>query len=121
MRISDWSSDVCSSDLAGGRPQVVWPNGVLASTATGLMVQALTPWHSKPLESVCLEYDGNKHTVSTSAKMSVLRSRECPHYPTNQVGDHSFAVRIPWTPPAAERTQPEIGKASCRERVCKTE
>src|SRR3546814_10258244 len=49
---------------AGGRPQVVWPNGVLASTATGLMVQALTPWHSKPLESVCLEYDGNKHTVS---------------------------------------------------------
>src|SRR3546814_16202712 len=69
---------------AGGRPQVVWPNGVLASTATGLMVQALTPWHSKPLESVCLEYDGNKHTVSTSAKMSVLRSRECPHYPANQ-------------------------------------
>src|SRR3546814_9785272 len=99
MRISDWSSDVCSSDL----PQVVWPNGVLASTATGLMVKALTPWHSKPLESVCLEYDGNKHTVSTSAKMSVLRSRECTHYQANQVGDPFFDVRIPWTPPAAER------------------
>src|SRR3546814_14563618 len=51
---------------AGGRPQVVWPNGVLASTATGLMVQALTPWHSKPLESVCLEYAGTKQTVSPS-------------------------------------------------------
>src|SRR3546814_14092460 len=67
------------------------------------MVQALTPWHSKPLESVCLEYDGNKHTVSTSAKMSVLRSRECPHYPANKVDDPFFDVRIPWTPPAAER------------------
>src|SRR3546814_12715225 len=73
------------------------------------MVQALTPWHSKPLESVCLEYDGNKHTVSTSAKMSVLRSRECPHYPANQVGDPFFDVRIPWTPPAAER-HPTDGK-----------
>ena len=32
---------------AGGRPQVVWPNGVLASTAFGLAVQLLTPWHEK--------------------------------------------------------------------------
>src|SRR3546814_9705081 len=60
---------------AGGRPQVVWPNGVLASTATGLMVQALTPWHSKPLESVCLEYDGNKRSEEhTSELQSLMRS-----------------------------------------------
>ena len=29
---------------AGGKPQVVWPNGVLASLATGLVVQLSTPW-----------------------------------------------------------------------------
>src|SRR3546814_14939714 len=36
---------------AGGRPQVVWPNSVLVSTATELMGQALPTWHSKPLVS----------------------------------------------------------------------
>lgn len=88
---------------AGGRPQVVWPNGVLASTAIGLMVQALTPWHDKALESACLEYDGNKHTVTTSAKMSVLRDRPCPHYKAGQVGDPFFDIRVPWTPAVPER------------------
>ena len=29
---------------AGPKPQVVWPNGVLASTAVGLAVEALTGW-----------------------------------------------------------------------------
>jgi hypothetical protein len=28
----------------GGRPQVVWPNGVLASTAVGLAVDLVTNW-----------------------------------------------------------------------------
>src|SRR6185437_11827500 len=30
---------------AGSKPQVVWPNGVLASTAVGLLMQLVTPWH----------------------------------------------------------------------------
>jgi hypothetical protein len=40
---------------AGSRPQVVWPNGVLASTAVGLAVQLLTPWHPKPPAFTFLE------------------------------------------------------------------
>jgi molybdopterin/thiamine biosynthesis adenylyltransferase len=40
---------------AGGNPQVVWPNGVLASTAVGLSMQILTPWHPVPVESAFLE------------------------------------------------------------------
>ena len=47
---------------AGPRPQVVWPNGVLASTAVGLVVQLVTPWHAKPVSTAYLEYDGNQHT-----------------------------------------------------------
>ena len=30
---------------AGGRPQVIWPNGVLASTAVGLFTELMLPWH----------------------------------------------------------------------------
>src|SRR5437868_6355386 len=44
---------------AGGKPQVVWPNGVLASTAIGLAVQLVTPWFSNHPGFVYLEYDGN--------------------------------------------------------------
>lgn len=29
---------------AGGKPQVVWPNGLLASTAVGLFMPLVTPW-----------------------------------------------------------------------------
>lgn len=29
---------------AGGKPQVIWPNRVLASTAVGLFIQTVTPW-----------------------------------------------------------------------------
>src|SRR3546814_4287769 len=31
MRISDWSSDVCSSDLTGGRRQQVWAESLPAA------------------------------------------------------------------------------------------
>ena len=89
---------------AGGRPQVVWPNGVLASTAIGLMVQMLTPWHDKPLESACQEYDGNKHSMTQSAKIVALRGRPCPHYPPSHVGDPFFDVRMPWTAPLEAKT-----------------
>ena len=48
---------------AGGRPQVVWPNAVLASTAIGLLMQTVTPWHRKPAAFAYLVYDGNRGTI----------------------------------------------------------
>jgi molybdopterin-synthase adenylyltransferase len=78
---------------AGGNPQVVWPNGVLASTAVGLVMQILTPWHPAPVESACLEYDGNTGTITPSARHAHLIGRQCPHYPDNERGDPGFDVR----------------------------
>ncbi|HET6912249.1 MAG TPA: ThiF family adenylyltransferase [Rhodanobacteraceae bacterium] len=70
---------------AGARPQVIWPNGVLASIAVGQIVRLLTPWHD---ESVCpyLEYDGNRQRVAPSGRLAHL-SDACLHYPSDQVGD----------------------------------
>ncbi len=42
--------------MAGGRPQVVWPNGVLASTAVGFFVNLISPWHNTAHLPVLLEY-----------------------------------------------------------------
>ena len=72
---------------AGPRPQVIWPNGVLASMAVGLMVQLVTPWHSAPTASAYLEYDGNRHTVQSSNRLIPLAGVVCPHYPPDAVGD----------------------------------
>lgn len=78
---------------AGGKPQVVWPNGVLASTAVGLVMQMLTPWFETPVGSAYLEYDGNTGAVGPSYRVKLLAGRECPHYPANERGDPLFDVR----------------------------
>jgi hypothetical protein len=65
---------------AGGRPQVVWPNGVLASTAVGLFVQLVSPWRKQELE-LYVEYDGNTPSLSRSRMVEVAQGRECLHFP----------------------------------------
>jgi molybdopterin/thiamine biosynthesis adenylyltransferase len=78
---------------AGGKPQVVWPNGVLASTAVGLFMQLVTPWHRSDQMGACLEYDGNAGTLQQSERMRRLSGRPCPHRPISELGDPSFDIR----------------------------
>lgn len=79
--------------VAGSRPQVVWPNGLLASTAVGLVVQLLTPWMADPPRSAYFAYDANLGTVSPSDRLARRRGKPCLHYPPKAVGDPLFDVR----------------------------
>lgn len=65
---------------AGGRPQVIWPNGLLASAAVGLFIQLITPWHRNPIATAYLEYDGNSHTVKECPRLTTMRERVCHHF-----------------------------------------
>lgn len=65
---------------AGSRPQVIWPNGVLASLAVGILVQLLTPWHKHKKRVRYLEYDGNSETVTTSNRLARLSGIVCNHF-----------------------------------------
>jgi len=78
---------------AGGRPQVVWPNGILASTAVGLFVQLVAAWHEHPISTAYLEYDGNSHTVKPSNRLAALAGRRCSHFHPADRGDAFFGVR----------------------------
>jgi hypothetical protein len=78
---------------AGSRPQVVWSNGVLASTAVGLLTQILTPWYPNPPGFVFLDYDGNTGTVTRDARMELLKNHVCPHHPADETGDPLFDIR----------------------------
>jgi len=73
---------------AGPRPQVIWPNGVLASLAVGIFVQLMTPWHHNHKRVWYLEYDGNSQTVMTSNRLEHLREATCTHFASlDNLGD----------------------------------
>lgn len=75
---------------AGSRPQVVWPNGVLASTAVGLGVDLLTDWTRAMRRSVYLSYDGNTNTMQPHVRMGFLGSTRCPHFTFDDIGNPRF-------------------------------
>ena len=70
---------------AGARPQVVWPNGVLASTAVGIAIDLLTGW-TRSLHAVYMLYDGNDGTITPHPRLKYLGNEDCTHYPPDQVG-----------------------------------
>src|SRR3546814_3234152 len=74
MRISDWSSDVCSSDLPGGIVGVIGPNGAGKTTLFRMIVGQETP-------------DSGSLRIGETVKLGYV-------------------------------DQSQIGRASCRERVC---
>ena len=69
----------------GGRPQVVWPNGALASTAVGVVVDLITGWTSNSDRNLHLTYDGNEFEMGKSI-FADSYSGFCPHYPVGQSG-----------------------------------
>lgn len=71
---------------AGPRPQVVWPNGVLASLAVGIAMRLMTPWSRETL-SPYLVYDGNRQSVISSPRLAYINPLSCTHYPLDEVGD----------------------------------
>jgi hypothetical protein len=72
---------------AGPRPQVVWPNGVLASTAVGIAIDLLTDWTRSLRDVIYLEYDGNTGGLKQHVRVQYLAERRCIHYPLTHVGD----------------------------------
>jgi hypothetical protein len=94
-----WCMNVLRNDLlaqeaaqygaAGGRPQVVWANGILASAAVGIMMQLTTPWHKEPPPCL-LEYDGNRNEVKVASSVPFVRTMNCPHF------SHASDLGDPW-------------------------
>jgi hypothetical protein len=82
---------------AGGRAQVIWPNGVLASLAVGIFVQLVTPWNAHQKRVCYLEYDGNAQTVASSNRLEHLSGVCCQHFSSLEDLGDPF-----WKTPRAE-------------------
>jgi hypothetical protein len=76
---------------AGARAQVIWPNAALASTAIGMAMGLLLPWHSALAIAPYLVYDGNRLEIAPSPRLKHLQDLSCRHYDGSQrTGDVMF-------------------------------
>src|SRR3546814_17301752 len=104
MRISDWSSDVCSSDLyaIGGNTVAMGQNSTSngdGSVAIGGMGQAYDEYNT-PI------YDENGDPVLIGTQAVV--------------GSTAIGAGAQATGEVSTAVGNEIGRATCRERVCKS-
>src|SRR3546814_19156450 len=111
MRISDWSSDVCSSDLKLG------VRGSLAiDPAPGTHFDLSVTWWRNKSDTVAGQ--GIGFTPATNPATGTSNSR---FFNTPGLADYiannfpTKASQADWAPEAARS---EIGRASCRERMC---
>jgi hypothetical protein len=79
---------------AGSKPQVVWPNGVLASTAVGKFIAMILPWQSAGMSPDAMtEYDGNTGRLFASHRLRALGSHQCSHFDgPHDLGDPFFRL-----------------------------
>jgi molybdopterin/thiamine biosynthesis adenylyltransferase len=81
------ANEAAKYGAAGGKPQVVWPNGMLASIAVGFFMKLVTPWESRKETPLLLEYDGDLQTVIPSNKLAYLPAH-CKHFDSLcEIGD----------------------------------
>jgi len=73
----------------GGRPQVVWPNGVLASSALGVLVDLITGWTGIRKRVVYLGYDGNLGTITNHIRLQ-FAPKNCAHFAFEETGPPIF-------------------------------
>ncbi len=75
---------------AGAQPQVVWPNGLLASAAVGKAVGLLTGWSAPSVPACRIDLRGSRLTMTDANLLSLLRERPCRHFPLAASGDTIF-------------------------------
>src|SRR3546814_9033844 len=112
MRISDWSSDVCSSDLSHVRDRwgIFYAQPfVLNERQAGVAIEGVVRQES--IETSQLAVDTHGYTDFAMALARLLGFDLCPRLKELKQR-HLYVPRGTIIPPE------KIGRASCRERVC---
>ena len=92
---------------AGGAPQVIFANGILASAAVGMAVDLMTGWNSGDL-CPYLRLDGNHLELAHDPCEESWRNTPCTHFQAADVGPpqriHELVPRsrVPTKTPSAQ-------------------
>ena len=93
IRDEDIAKEESDYGHAGGTPQVIWSNGVLASTAVGLFMQMATPWCAQDEQSQFLGYDGIAMTLERDPRFAYVSGAQCLHFGIYDLGDPFWTSR----------------------------
>jgi molybdopterin-synthase adenylyltransferase len=75
----------------GIRPQVIWPNGILASTAIHIGLNLLTNWtRAAEQQTLYYVYDGNKGEIKPHLFLERQLNKPCIHYLKEHAGDRTL-------------------------------
>src|SRR3546814_2539155 len=126
VRISDWGSDVCSSDLVAIKPHVADPFGIHRPTApeTGMTLDRKRENYLSQFPSLANDRQHNPLLPATQGIDADWLTRLLqPVYPglvveampiNEVIGGRTTRIRAQLVLDVAG----QIGRASCRERVC---
>lgn len=72
----------------GHQPQVVWANGVLASTAVGIAVDLITGWTQQKSGIFYFLYEGNSAILKPNPRLiEIDLTKHCSHHQLINIGD----------------------------------
>src|SRR3546814_17912598 len=123
MRISDWSSDVCSSDLFGVGRFMDYETFIAWGKADGCGIALTKPFDGNPATvgngvMAAFQADSREMVDRVFAKAIALGARD--EGPAGPRGDGGFSAGS-FPDPDGNKLNVflmEIGRASCRGRVC---
>src|SRR3546814_17144436 len=120
MRISDWSSDVCSSDLPGVESAIAFPglsiNGFTNSSSAGIVFVTLDPFKERKGDAL----SANGIAGALNQKFAAIKDSFIAVFPPppvmglGTVGGFQLQIEDRGAVGYAQQT----GSAACRERVC---
>src|SRR3546814_13145026 len=111
MRISDWSSDVCSSDLLGGEGEDVAClalRSLIGVTKEAEVQEFVVPLAKRERNAVVPRAADLKTGGDNRPDVDLGRSVE----------QHAIGIEHPYRAVGIDRSQSQIGRASFRSRVC---
>src|SRR3546814_11608300 len=120
MRISDWSSDVCSSDLRVPElkelssnedffPEIAFPSSFIVSDEMADDAEVIKKVNAVIKEAIDFRRENPEKSVEITASFL--------NVPQEPLMAASKLARLPSTPELEDLTR-ETGTASCRARVC---
>src|SRR3546814_16598690 len=107
MRISDWSSDVCSSDLGIAAPS---PDSMMQALAE-CWEKEVAGWRSQGFAAVREGWMARAHAPGTLLAARLANGADCQGRYDGLDADGALLLRL------TDGSVREIGRASCGERV----
>ena len=86
----DLAGEAAKSCDAGDQPQVVWSNGVLASTAVGIALYLVTGWSQSSPRPIYLCCRGSAHTLTPHPRHGFVEPGQCSRFLLENCGDPRF-------------------------------